>query len=140
MASRLSSSRLCIANAVLTVPWGVSGLAVPAPAFRVFGLKDLEDTTIPVIRAYGATALAYGIAMLLLRDKAKEDKEVEKPLLISSSAFNCAQMGLQLHAVLNVAGFNNVVWVPVVAHGILALWSVKNLISGFFKRSKANTD
>ena len=108
-----------LANAILSLPFGVIGLAAPGPLFANFGVS-LDTGGQLIARGYAATLIGYGLLFFLLRNAS--DTPVVKALLIASVAFNLIEAIIQ-----GVAGMNGVttsiIWGNVVVHGIFAVLS-----------------
>jgi hypothetical protein len=122
----MSSNALFLANAALTVPFGVLGLAEPALAFGQFGLTNMGASTRVLIRGYAAAALGYGTLVMQLRSV----PQAEWAVLWASAVFNLAEMALQGHAIQSNAGFNQVIWTTFLGHAFLGVWSVRLLLTG----------
>jgi predicted DNA repair protein MutK len=120
----MSSSSLFLANAAMTITFGVVGLAAPAVTFGQFGLSNISEATQVLIRGYGAAALGYGILVLQLRSV----PQAERAVLWASAIFNVAEVALQGHAIQSQAGFNNMVWTTFLGHTVLGIWSVVRLL------------
>ena len=121
----MSLTNLFLANASLTIPFGVVGLVAPAFTFGQFGLVDIDVATKTLVRGYASAALGFGLVAWQLRDV----PQAEHALLVASMVFNLAEAVLQSHAVASQAGFNNMVWTTLLSHGALGLWSVYKFIS-----------
>jgi hypothetical protein len=128
----MRSSKLFLANAFLTLSFGVPGILFPSFVFGQFGLTNLEDTTLTLIRGYASACLGYGVAMLLLGKVAA----VERGLLVSSLVFNGTETMLQLHAAVAVDGYNSMVYGTLLSHLVLAVWTLWNLVTGANKTNK----
>lgn len=120
----MSSSALFLANAVMTVPFGVLGLAAPSFAFGQFGLTNIGPSTQVLIRGYAAAALGYGVLVVQLRLV----PQAEWAVLWASAIFNLAETVLQGHAIRSKAGFNGMLWTTFLGHAVLGLWSVRLLL------------
>jgi hypothetical protein len=100
--------------------------------FGQFGLTNLEDTTLTLIRGYASACLGYGVAMLLLGKVAA----VERGLLVSSLVFNGTETMLQLHAAVALDGYNSMVYATLCSHFTLTAWTLWNLLTVANKTSK----
>ena len=128
----MSLANLFLANASLTIPFGVVGLVAPAFTFAQFGLVDIDVATQTLVRGYASAALGFGVVMWQLNDV----PQAEHALLMASMVFNLAEAALQSHAVMSHAGFNNMVWTTLLSHGALGLWSVYEIISRWNKKTR----
>lgn len=114
---------LILVNAVLTLPFGIVALWAPTPVFAQFGVQ-LDAGGALIARGYGATLVAYGIALALLRDET--EPRVLRALLLSMVAFNVIEAVIQ-----GMAGMNGVassaVYGNVVVHAIVAALCLRAL-------------
>jgi hypothetical protein len=110
---------LFIANAVLTLPFGVAGLIAPVAVFAGFGIA-LDSGAQLIARGYAATSIGYGCIYFLLRDNS--DSGVIKALLLASLLFNLIETVIQsMGGAMGIA--SPAVWGTVLAHAIMSLFS-----------------
>jgi hypothetical protein len=111
---------LFVVNALLTFPFGLLALAAPAAVFAQFGL-ELDAAGALIARGYGATLVAYGSVLYLMRHSA--DRRTVKPFLLSMALFNAIEAVIQ-----GVAGMQGVaapiIFGNVAIHGLVAVLSV----------------
>jgi hypothetical protein len=110
-------------NALLTFPFGVLALLVPAAIFAPFGIRvDAGDALIA--RGYGATLVAYGWVLFGLRD-VREPVTV-RVLLVSMTLFNVVEATVQ-----GIAGISGVaesaIWGTVGVHCAVAIWCLVHI-------------
>lgn len=110
---------VCILNAVMVLPFAISVLIAPAFTFDQFGL-DLGAEGAGVARGYGATALGWGIACVLLRDAA--ETAVVRALMIASLAFNGVEVLLQVPIALSGIA-SAMIWTTIIGHAVVAVLS-----------------
>jgi hypothetical protein len=119
------SRLVCILNAIMVLPFAVSALALPVFTFDMFGL-DLGAEGAGVARGYGATALGWGLACVLLRNSL--DVQVRQAVLIASFAFNAAEVLLQLPIAFSGIA-SPMIWTTIVGHGVIAMLSAYALLA-----------
>lgn len=111
---------LFIANAVLTLPFGIAALIAPVAVFAGFGIA-LDPGAQLIARGYAATCIGYGCIFLLLRKN--KSAEVTKALLSGSILFNLIETLIQ-----GMAGMTGTaspgIWGTVLAHAVMTLLSV----------------
>lgn len=108
-----------IANAVLTLPFGIAALAAPAPVFAGFGVA-LDAGGQLIARGYAATCIGYGAVFLLSR--ANADPALGKALLIGSLLFNGIETAIQ--GMAGAAGTAlPAIWGTVIAHAVMTVLS-----------------
>ena len=121
---------LMIINVVLTLPFAVGALVMPARVFADFGVA-LNAGGELVARGYAATLVGFGLALLLLRKA--EDRSTQRSLLLATLAFNLIECVIQF-----IAGregiTNNRIWITTSAHGIVSLITVYAMVSYSKKR------
>jgi hypothetical protein len=111
---------LFVLNALLTFPFGVLALAVPAALFAQFGLQ-LDAAGELIARGYGATLVAYGLVLYLERRSA--DRRTVRPFLLSMVLFNSIEAVIQ--GIAGVRGIAAVIIFGNVAiHAVVAVLSV----------------
>ncbi|MBL9047298.1 MAG: hypothetical protein JNK34_08325 [Tabrizicola sp.] len=103
------------------LPSAVSVLAAPVITFNQFGI-DLGPEGAGIARGYGATALGWGIACLLLAGSAVA--EVLRAITLASVAFNGAEVLLQVPIALSGIA-SSMIWVTISAHAPLAALSLR---------------
>jgi hypothetical protein len=111
---------VCVLNAVLVLPFAVSALVAPDFTFAQFGI-DLGTEGAGVARGYGATALGWGIVCAMLRNTA--DRTVQTAILVASTAFNLAEVALQVPIALSGIA-SAMIWVTIIAHGVIGALSL----------------
>ena len=118
---------LFIANAVLTLPFGIVGLIIPGPVFALFGI-DLDPGGQLIARGYAATLLGYGTAFAVVRNAAADGQPTTlRGLLLASALFNLAETVIP--AIGGAGGLTSaLVWVTVAAHGVIGILSVVALL------------
>jgi hypothetical protein len=111
---------LLIANAALTVPFGIAALIAPTAVFSGFGIV-LDPGAQLIARGYAATCIGYGIIFFLLRENSLAN--VTKALLLGSILFNLIETIIQ-----GIAGLSGTaspgIWGTTLAHCIMTLLSV----------------
>ncbi|HMS95453.1 MAG TPA: hypothetical protein PKA03_09580 [Tabrizicola sp.] len=122
---------LALLNALLVLPFAASALAAPDFTFDQFGL-DLGAEGAGIARGYGATALGWGIACLLLAGSAVA--EVKRAIALASLAFNGAEVLLQVPIALSGIA-SSMIWVTISAHALLAALSLWLVWSGRWVRT-----
>lgn len=110
---------VCILNALMVLPFAVSVLIAPDFTFGQFGI-DLGAEGAGVARGYGATALGWGIACVLLRDAA--DAGAVRGMLIASLVFNAVEVVIQVPVALSGIA-NAMIWTTIVGHAVVAVLS-----------------
>ena len=136
MASLTTARNLFVGNVCATLPFGVAAFLAPSFVFQQFGVT-LDAASQVVTRGYAAAALAYGFIMLQLRDV----PEAEPTLLRASAIFNVAEVLLQGHAATaKTAGFNDMIWVTLLQHLVLGVWSVWLLLAHNKKSTTTKAD
>jgi hypothetical protein len=115
----------CILNAILVLPFAASVLAAPDFTFGQFGI-DLGAEGAGVARGYGATALGWGLACLLLRES--RDLGVMRAILIASLAFNTAEVLIQVPIALSGIA-SPMIWATIIGHSLTALVSASGLLN-----------
>lgn len=119
---------LSIANAVLTVPFGIAALIAPAAVFSGFGI-ELDPGAELIARGYAATCIGYGLIFWLLRDNSFPN--VTKALLLGSILFNLIEATIQ--CIGGLAGTASPgIWGTALAHSLMTLLS----ISAYFRQNK----
>ena len=108
---------LLVLNGLLTLPFGIAALAMPTALFAQFGLQ-LDAAGNLIARGYGATLVAYGLALLLMR--ATVDARTVKVLLSSMAAFNAIEAIIQAIAGMEAVA-QPVIFVTVATHAILCI-------------------
>jgi hypothetical protein len=83
---------LLVVNGLLTLPFGIAALAMPTALFAQFGLQ-LDAGGSLIARGYGATLVAYGLVLLLMR--ATIDAGTVTVLLSSMALFNAIEAIIQ---------------------------------------------
>lgn len=116
--------RVCILNALMVLPFAASVLAAPHFTFDQFGI-DLGAEGAGVARGYGAAALGWGIACLLLRNAV--DPPVVRAVLIASLAFNAVEVLVQVPIALSGAA-TAMIWTTIVGHALVAAFSAAALV------------
>ena len=115
---------LFIINAVLTFPFGVAALAMPAQLFAHFGVQ-LDAGGQLIARGYAATLLGYGLVIFLMRNQT--DGRVLRPFLLSMVVFNAVEAVIQgvagAQGVAATVIFGNVALHAAVTLACLAAWS-----------------
>jgi hypothetical protein len=120
---------LFIANAVLTLPFGIAGLIAPVAVFSGFGIA-LDPGAQLIARGYAATSIGYGIIFLFLRENS--NPTVSKALLSASILFNLIEALIQ--GIGGTAGTASpAIWGTVSAHAIMTLLG----ILAFLKQNKS---
>ena len=115
---------LLIANAVLTLPFGIAALISPGAVFSGFGIS-LDPGAQLIARGYAAACIGYGLVFLLLRGT--PDTNVIRVLFLASLFFNAIEAVIQ--GMAGTAGVASAaIWVTVAAHVVMALISVMALI------------
>lgn len=111
---------LLLLNTLLTLPFGVVALVAPGALFGQFGLQ-LDSAGTLLARGYGATLVAYGLALWLLRNAT--EPRTTAVLLWSLVAFNAIESAIQA-----VAGMQGVAQPIILAnaalHGVVAVLCV----------------
>lgn len=111
---------LLLLNTLLTLPFGVAALVAPGALFGQFGLQ-LDPAGTLLARGYGATLVAYGLALWLLRNAT--EPRTTAVLLWSLVAFNAIESAIQA-----VAGMQGVAQPIILAnaalHGVVAVLCV----------------
>jgi hypothetical protein len=115
---------ILIANAVLTLPFGIAALISPVAVFSGFGIP-LDPGAQLIARGYAATCIGYGLIFLLLQGS--QDNTVARALILASLFFNAIEAVIQ--GMAGAAGVANApIWITVAAHTVIALLSVMTLI------------
>lgn len=83
---------LFVVNALMTFPFGVFALATPAALFALFGLHLNPEGEL-IARGYGATLVAYGVVLYLMR--ASTDRRTVRAFLFSMVLFNAIEAVIQ---------------------------------------------
>lgn len=108
---------LFVINLLLTLPFGLIALIIPATIFAGFGV-NLDAGGQLIARGYSATLIGYGLLFYFLRNS--EDVSVRKSLLFSAFTFNLIEAVIQ-----GLAGFSaitsSMIWGNVVAHSVVAI-------------------
>jgi hypothetical protein len=108
---------LFVLNTLLTLPFGIVALAIPGVLFAQFGLQ-LDAAGILIARGYGATLVAYGLALFLMR--ATVDARTVMVLLSSMAIFNAIEAIIQ-----GIAGIQAVaqpiIFANVAMHGVVSV-------------------
>ena len=108
---------LLVLNTLLTLPFGIVALAIPGVLFAQFGLQ-LDAAAILIARGYGATLVAYGLALFLMR--ATVDARTVMVLLSSMAIFNAIEAIIQ-----GIAGIQAVaqpiIFANVAMHGVVSV-------------------
>lgn len=115
---------VCILNALLVLPFAVSVLVAPDFTFGQFGL-DLGPEGAGVARGYGATALGWGIACVMLRDA--KDWSVMRAMLIASLAFNAVEVLVQVPVAFSGIA-TAMIWTTIIGHAVVAALSALVLL------------
>lgn len=115
---------VCILNALMVLPFAVSVLIAPDFTFGQFGL-DLGPEGAGVARGYGATALGWGIACILLRDS--KELHVTRAILAASFVFNAVEVLVQVPVALSGIA-SAMIWTTIVGHAIVAVLSALSLL------------
>lgn len=108
---------LFLANSLLTLPFAILILAIPATLFANFGL-ELDAGGVLVARGYGATLAGYGLAYWGLRNISGTVEQ--KALLLAAIAFNLIEAIIQSMAALDGIVLP-MIWGTIVLHVILFL-------------------
>jgi hypothetical protein len=115
---------LFVLNSILTLPFGVLALVMPATVFSQFGIQ-LDPAGILIARGYAAALIGYGIVLFLMRN-ALEFRTV-RGFLLSMAIFNGVEAMIQgVAGVQGVAGaaiFGN-----VAIHGIVFVLCIVSLV------------
>jgi hypothetical protein len=116
------NKNLFLANAALTIPFGIIALVAPAFTFEVFGVQNIDFALQSIIRGYGSAALGYGIIMY----QSQNIPHVHhRSFLVGSIAFNITEIILQGNVTLTPnSGINNMIWTTFLSHTFLGLWSL----------------
>jgi hypothetical protein len=115
---------VCLLNALMVIPFGISALIAPAYVFAQFGIA-VDAATSGIVRGYGATALGYGIVLLLLRNA--EDADDRRAVLSGSLVFNLLEVLLQVPLYANGLA-SSMIWVTICGHALLAVLSALALV------------
>jgi hypothetical protein len=110
---------VCILNAVMVLPFAVTVLVAPEFTFGQFGL-DLGPEGAGVARGYGATALGWGIACVLL--SGLRDAAVVRAILVASLAFNAVEVLVQVPVAFSGIA-SAMIWTTIVGHAVTAALS-----------------
>lgn len=119
-----TSSNLFLANAIMTLFFGVTGSLAPLFLVEQYG-ASIDAFSQMIVRCYAVMSFAYGFAMLQLRTVA----QAESTLVLMSTIFNVGLVVSHVHAHVTKAGLNNMIWVGLFQHLVLSLWSLWILIT-----------
>jgi hypothetical protein len=104
-----------IANAALTLPFGVAALIAPATVFAGFGLS-LDAGGELIARGYAAACLGYGWLFWMLRKT--NEPAATRALLSAAVIFNLVETLIQGAAALG-GGVLPAIWGTVGAHAVM---------------------
>lgn len=108
---------LMIANSLLTLPFALGALIMPAKIFADFGLT-LDSGGELVARGYAATLVGYGLSTWFLRGI--DAGAMAGRLLVASGLFNAIEFAIQFIAAQQGVP-NGRIWLTVGAHGVMVL-------------------
>ncbi|NWH07462.1 MAG: hypothetical protein HXY22_02235 [Alphaproteobacteria bacterium] len=122
---------VCLLNALMTLPFAAAVFAAPSFTFDQFGL-EIGAEGAAVARGYGAAALGWGLACLLLQRAAA--RETATAMLVASLAFNGAELLTQVPIALSGVA-SAMIWTTIIGHAAVALLS----IAAFARMGTAST-
>ena len=111
---------LFLANTLLTLPFGIIALAIPAGIFAGFGV-ELDRQGQLIARGYAATLVGYGLVFWFFRNATLP--EITRPLLLAALAFNAIEAIVQGMAAM-AGTAQPMTWSSVILHSILTIGCV----------------